>query len=246
MIVNQVFFLCYNKLYITNWGDNMVLITGASKGLGKSIAYIFAKNGYDVLIGYFTNKDLAFKLSNDLNNKFHSKSIPLYIDITNETKVKEIFNNYDIDIVINNAAISKDCYIEDKSLDEFMSILKVNIGGTYTVCKYAKNTKLIINISSKDGIDTYNPISLDYSASKSAIINLTKNLSLYYNNTKLYCVCPGWIDVESVKEMNPKYLKEEMLRVGQKELINPDKLALDIYNLKDSNLKSGSVIVIDE
>ena len=114
------------------------------------------------------------------------------------------------------------------------------------MCKYASNAKYIINISSKDGIDTYNPISLDYSSSKSGIINLTKNLSLYYKDKYLYVVCPGWINTSSVNEMNPLYLKEELKRCKQNKLISPEYVANKIYSLIDSNLESGSVVIIDE
>ena len=114
------------------------------------------------------------------------------------------------------------------------------------MCKYAKSAKYIINISSRDGIDTYNPISLDYSSSKAGIINLSRNLSLYYLDKKIYCVCPGWIDTESVKEMNPNYLKEEMERIGQTKLVDKEYVANSIYNLVNSEVESGSVIIIAE
>ena len=118
-----------------------------------------------------------------------------------------LFNDYDIEILINNAAKSLDNYIEDKSYNEFMNVVSVNLGGTYLMCKCAKSAKYIINVSSRDGIDTYNPISLDYSSSKAGIINLSMNLSLYYKDKKIYCVCPNWINTESVLNMNPEYLK---------------------------------------
>jgi len=151
-----------------------------------------------------------------------------------------------VDILINNACKSNDNYIEDKTIEEFMNVVKVNLGGTYLMCKYAKDSKVIINISSKDGIDTFNPISLDYSSSKAGIINLSCNLSLYYKDKKIYTVCPGWINTESVKSMNPDYLKNEMDRIGQKKLLDAYFVAEEIYKLIDSNLDSGNVVVIDE
>ena len=183
----------------------MVLITGGAQGLGKSIAITFAKNKHDILITYLTNEDKAIELSQYIENEYKVKCILKQLDITCEEDVKELFDSHNIDIVINNAALSNDNYIEDKSFDEFMNVVKVNLGGTYLVCKYAKSAKYIINISSTDGIDTYNPISLDYSASKAGIINLTKNLSMHYKDKKIYCVCPNWINTESVLNMNQDY-----------------------------------------
>ena len=224
----------------------MVLVTGGAQGLGVSIVRKLASNGYDVIIGYLNSKDEAINLMNEVNSKYNVKSVVKKIDITCVGDVKNVFNDYQIDVLINNASLSCDNYIEDKTIDEFMEVVKVNLGGTYLMCKYAKDADVIINISSKDGIDTFNPISLDYSSSKAGIINLSSNLSLYYKNKKIYSVCPGWINTESVKNMNPDYLKNEMKRIGQKDLLDEYFVADEIVKLINSDLKSGSVVIIDE
>lgn len=224
----------------------MVLVTGGAQGLGASIVRAFAKGGYDVIIGYLTSYNKAIELCNEVNEKYNVKCVVNKIDVTSEDDVKKLFNEYDVDIVINNACLCCDNYIENKSYEEFMSVVCTNLGGTYLICKYAKDAKVIINISSKDGIDTYNPISLDYSSSKAGIINLSCNLSLYYKDKKVYCVCPGWINTESVSEMNPNYLVDEMKRIGQDMLLDKDYVAGRIFELIDSDLDSGSVVVIDE
>lgn len=221
-----------------------VLITGGSQGLGASIVNVFATNQYNVIIGYLSNKDKALELCNEVNGKYNVNCVAKRIDITCKKDVKNMFNEFDIDILINNASLSMDNYIEDKSFDEFMKVVRVNLGGTYMMCKYAKEVKTIINISSKDGIDTYSPISLDYSSSKAGIINLSRNLSLYYKDKKIICVCPGWINTESVMNMNPNYLNNEMKRVGQNELLNKDYVAKKIFEMATGNVESGSVIEI--
>lgn len=224
----------------------MVLVTGGGQGLGASIVRVFAKNGYDVIIGYLNSESDAINLMNEVNSKHNVNSVVKQIDITCEEMVKNLFKEFKVDILINNASLSCDNYIEDKTIDEFMDVVKVNLGGTYLMCKYAKDAKVIINISSKDGIDTFNPISLDYSSSKAGIINLSCNLSLYYKDKKIYTVCPGWINTESVMSMNPEYLKGEMERIGQKDLLDKNFVANEIYKLTFGYLKSGSVVVIDE
>lgn len=223
-----------------------VFISGASSDLGGAVAKVFASNDYNLILGYNTREDNVIKLRDEIKSIYGIDSIIYKLDITNEIEVEKLFSNYDIEILINNAAKSLDNYIEDKSYDEFMGVVSINLGGTYLMCKYAKSAKYIINISSRDGIDTYNPISLDYSSSKAGIINLSRNLSLYYLDKKIYCVCPGWIDTESVKEMNPNYLKEEMERIGQTKLVDKEYVANSIYNLVNSEVESGSVIIIDE
>ena len=223
-----------------------VFISGASSDLGGAVAKVFASNNYNLILGYNTREDNVIKLRDEIKDIYKVDSIIYKLDITNEIEVEKLFSDYDIEILINNAALSLDNYIEDKSYDEFMGVVSINLGGTYLMCKYAKSAKYIINISSRDGIDTYNPISLDYSSSKAGIINLSRNLSLYYLDKKIYCVCPGWIDTESVKEMNPNYLKEEMERIGQTKLVDKEYVANSIYNLVNSEVESGSVIIIDE
>lgn len=223
-----------------------VLVTGGAQGLGREIVKELSKHSYNVIIGYLTNEESALELCKEMNSKYNVNNVVKKIDITCEEYVKNLFDEYNIDILINNASLCCDNYIEDKSFEEFMSVVKVNLGGTYLMCKYAKNVSVIINISSKDGIDTFNPISLDYSSSKAGIINLSCNLSLCYLDKKIYSVCPGWINTESVLEMNQDYLKNEMNRIGQKELLDKKYVAKNIVDLIDSDLKSGSVVVIDE
>lgn len=221
-----------------------VLITGGSQGLGASIVNVFAANKYDIVIGYLNNKYKALKLCDEVSSKYNVNCIARKIDITCKDDVKDVFNEFDIDILINNASLSLDNYIEDKSFDEFMKVIKVNLGGTYMMCKYANRVKNIVNISSKDGINTYSPISLDYSSSKAGIINLSRNLSLYYKDKKIICICPGWINTESVLSMNPDYLGKEMERIGQKELLDKDYVAKKIFELATGDVESGSVIEI--
>ena len=224
----------------------MVLVTGGAQGLGASIVLKLAQNNYDVIIGYNTNENKALILCDFVVNNYGVKCFVKQIDITNEESVKNLFNQYQVDILINNASLSCDNYIEDKSFNEFMEVVKVNLGGTYLMCKYAKDASVIINISSKDGIDTYNPINSDYSASKAGIINLSRNLSLYYKDKKIITVAPGWINTESVNEMNPEYLSNEMKRIGQKYLLDKDYVAERIVSLIDGEEQSGSVVIIDE
>jgi len=224
----------------------MVLITGAAQGLGACLALTFAKNNYDLLLTYLTNEEKALEFQKEIIDNYNVKCIVKKLDITCEENVKELFDIHNINIVINNASLSNDNYIEEKSFNEFMDVVKVNLGGTYLMCKYSNKAKCIINISSTDGINTYSPISLDYSASKAGIINLTKNLSLHYKDKKIYSVCPNWINTESVLSMNKEYLMSEMKRIGQKELLDKNKVAEKIYELVNSNKKSGSVVIIDE
>ena len=78
----------------------MILVTGGAQGLGASIVSAFASNGYDVIIGYLTNHDKAIKLCNKVNEKYNVNCVVKQIDVTCEENVKELFNEFYIDIVI--------------------------------------------------------------------------------------------------------------------------------------------------
>ena len=214
-----------NKLYI---------ITGAYQGLGKSLANLLEEKGASVIRCY------------------HNKVIDngYKCDVTCEEEVKKLFSLYpNISGVINCATLSIDNDYHDKSIDEFMDVVKVNLGGTYLINKYAAlnmNDGVVVNISSTDGDDTYSSYSMDYSAAKAGVINLTKNFSITDLNNKYLCLVPGWIDTEEVLKMDKHYLEEEMLKHGQKELLKKENVALKIMDLlTNDNYKSGDIIRMD-
>ena len=145
------------------------------------------------------------------------------------------------------AAISKDSFFLDKTKKEFMEVLEVNLVGPFISSKiYSKyiDNGLIVNISSTDGIDTYSPYSIDYSASKAGLINITKSISLSTSN-KVLCICPNWCDSLSTKSMDKEYLNSELKRIGQSRLITLDELSESIYKIINTKEESGSIFRID-
>ena len=229
--------------------SKVVLVTGSSKGIGAATIEEFASNGYDVIINYNTSENIALNLYNRIKKKYDINVYLERFDITNELEVENIFNKYKIDILINNAAISIDSNIEEKDKNSFMKVLEVNVFGTFFMSKtFIQSNKegIIVNVSSTDAIDTYNTLSIDYSASKAAILNMTKNMSNTYNNFKICAICPNWVNTEAIKEMNKEYLESEMKRIGQKKLIEPNIVAKKIYDIvNDNNIISGSIVRLD-
>ena len=151
-----------------NLKNKTVLVTGSSNGIGKETIIEFAKLGYNVVINYNNDKDSAIALQKSINS-YGVKSLVIKCDISNENEVKNMINTTintfgTIDILINNAGIALDNDIYDKSKEEFMKVLEVNLIGTFLVTKEATkymDKGIIINISSTDGIDTYNELSMD-------------------------------------------------------------------------------------
>ena len=130
-----------------------------------------------------------------------------------------------------------------------MKVLEVNLVGPFLLIQKLNNLlndSKIINIASTDGINTYSKLSMEYSASKAGLINLTKSLALELENSKVYALCPNWVDTESIRDMNSDYLQEEMKRVGQKKLIEPKEVSRKVIEIIEDNIKSGSIIVMED
>ncbi|MBQ2946947.1 MAG: SDR family oxidoreductase [Bacilli bacterium] len=228
------------------------LVTGCAKGIGREIALELARDGYDIIGTYNTSiNEISI-----LKNKVEAIGVNFYsykVDLLDEDDINGfcdgIKNKFDsIDVLVNNAALSLDNAFKDKTTDEFRNILQVNLIAPFLLIQRLSDimdSGIIINISSTDGINTYTRLNMDYSASKAGLINLTKSLSLELENIRVYCICPNWVDTESIREMNKEYLKEEMTRIGQKKLIESKEVAYKVIKLIESDLESGSVVVME-
>lgn len=228
----------------------VAVITGSAKGIGKELVVNLASKGLDIVITYLTSEKEALELKSYIVDNYNVNCIIAKCDITKEEDIINLRNiilkEYNhIDILINNAAYAQDNYIDEKTKEEFMKVLEVNVVGTFLVIKYLykyMDNGVIVNISSTDSIDTYSEISMDYSASKAAINNLTKTMALTFKNIKVIGVMPNWTNTESIKEMNPDYLKSELKRIGQEKLEEPKEVANNIIDLiYDGNIKSGDI-----
>ena len=228
------------------------LITGCAKGIGREIALELARDGYNI-IG--TCNTSLYEI-NTLKEKIEAIGVNFYfyqVDLLDEDEINgfcdDVKRRFDkIDVLVNNAALSLDNAFKAKTTTEFRCVLQVNLISPFlliqNLCDIMDNG-VIINISSTDGINTYTRLNMDYSASKAGLINLTKSLSLELENIRLYCICPNWVDTESIREMNPDYLKEEMNRIGQKELIDPKEVGKKVIRIIESDLESGSIVVME-
>ena len=229
--------------------DKYALITGCSKGIGKSIALELAREGYSIIGTYNTSKEDIKKVKTEIETKgvkFNYYKLDLLDDNSIDVFLKNINNNYkNIEILVNNAALSLDDELDNKTSKEFQDILKVNLVGPFSLIKGLKDKlKIVINIASTDGIDTYSSLNIDYSASKAGLINLTKSLALTLPRIKILAICPNWVETESIEEMDQEYLKQEMKRVNQKQLIKPNEISKKIINIINSDIKSGEIIVM--
>lgn len=240
--------------------EKVVLITGSSKGIGKATAIEFAKiGGYKVVINYLTDKENAEKLSNYLKEKYKIETLVIKTDISNEEQVKnmiqEVINKFGrIDVLVNNAGIAIDKEFEDRTVEDWKRTLEVNTIGTFLVSKYASENMLknksgkIINVSSTNGINTFFPSSIDYDASKVAIINLTYNLAIQFSPyINVNAVAPGWVNTEMNKELPKELIKEETEKIYKKRFADPEEIAKVICFLasEDAEYINSTVIKVD-
>ncbi len=223
-----------------------VLITGGASGIGYDLTKYFCEQKDFVYLNYLSSKKNALLLKEMYPDNI--KLVPG--DITDLQYINDLFNDISsLDLVINNACICEDTDIFSKTKTEFMRVLEVNLVAPFLIVKeYGKkfNTGMIINICSTDGIDTYHPYNVDYSASKAGLINLTKNLVNCMPNFKVYGIIPNYIDTLSTGLMDQTFLESELKRINQKELIKPEKVIKVINRIINGNYRSGYMERIDD
>lgn len=233
-----------------------VLVTGSSKGIGAACARKFASEGYNVIIHYNNSENEALSLKEELK-KHNIEVLCVKANLDSEKEISKMKEEIEekfqkIDVLVNNAAICIDTLYEDKTKENFMKTLEVNLVGTFLVTKYI--TKImdkgsIINISSTNGIDTYFPMCLDYDASKSGLISLTHNQSLQYApNIRVNAVAPGWVATESeMKDVDDDYIQSECEKIYLRRIGEPSEIANVVYFLAsdDASYINNAVIRVD-
>lgn len=219
-----------------------VLVTGGARGLGLAISLYYLKMGHSVVVNYNNSSDLALKLKSEYGDRV---SI-VKADVSNEDDVKRMFDALGkLDVVVNNAGIAKDSDPMEKSAEEFLEVIKVNLLGTFLVSKYAVNhvdKGCIVNISSTNALDTYYPESMDYDASKAGVISLTHNFSLYLKDRdiRVNVVCPDWIDTDMNLGMDEYYKKS----LGK--FLKPEEVAKVVYDVSVDESVNDAVIRVGD
>ena len=153
-------------------GKAVCLVTGSSRGIGRSTVLEMAKSGLDVIINYYHHEKEAFELKKYILDNYDVQVLCIKCDISVEEEVEEMVNEIvdhfgKIDILVNNASVCRDTLLMDKTVRDFKRILDVNLIGTYLCSKYVGKVMMenkkgkIINISSTNAIDTFYPESCE-------------------------------------------------------------------------------------
>lgn len=238
--------------------SDVALITGATRGIGREIAFTLGKNGYEVVINYRSeNQDLE-----DTIELFKKEGIKFYTvkgDVSSfeesERFVKEAIEKAGkIDVLVNNAGITKDTLIARMKKEDFESVIDVNLVGTFNVTKNVishmiKNRKgRIINISSVVGVSG-NAGQTNYSASKAGIIGFTKSLAkeVGSRNILVNAVAPGFIETNMTDVLKDNIKEEIEKAIPLKRMGTPKDVANVVKFLasEDASYITGQVINID-
>ena len=235
-----------------------MLITGASRGIGREIAKVFSKNCYKVVLNYFKSEKEAKNLEKELRNSGCDAlavcaNVVNYLEVQNMVKEAISFLGR-IDTLVNNAGISIGRVLGDTSEEDWNEIFDVNVKGTFNCCKSVlpemieRKKGKIVNVSSILGI-VGGSCEVAYSASKAAIVGFTKALAKEVGpcNININCVAPGLIDTEMNKNLNKNDLeslrgKTSLCRIGTVQDVANAVLFL---SSEEANFITGQILQVD-
>lgn len=202
----------------------VAVITGASRGIGRATAILFAQAGADVLIHYHVNKNAAVEVAHEVE-RFSVNAKIFAADMARRDQVEAMIDFAvhqfgQIDILVNNAGIWEEAAINRMTEDELRRTLEINLNGVFYATAAASRHMIsrksgnIINISSTAG-QRGESFHSHYAATKGAIISMTKSLAveLIRHNIRVNCVAPGWVDTDMSRESLASEEKDDILRL---------------------------------
>lgn len=221
-----------------------VLVTGSTGAIGKACAEEFSKAGYFVYLHYRSNKDKAVALCEELGN-----AQIIGFDISDKEAVNSSLENLEVDVLVNNAGITKDALFFFMQDDDWENVIETSVNGTYYVTKAIMRNMIknksgaVVNVASVSGI-VGNPGQTNYSAAKGAMIAFTKSLSaeVARYGIRVNAVAPGLIESEMTAELN---LKEMKKTIPLKRIGKPEDVAECVVFLADkASFVTGEVLNI--
>lgn len=192
--------------------NKKVLVTGATGSIGQAIVKEYAKNGYFVYIHYNSNKEKAKEILNEINQNGELISF----NMQDKNSIREVLENLDVEVLVNNAGIIKDNLFFFMDDDEWEDVINTNLSGLFYITKViSKNMMMnkrgsIVNVASISGISG-NSGQANYSTSKGGVIAFTKTLSIELGryNIRVNALAPGIIESEMIENIpNVKELKK--------------------------------------
>ena len=237
--------------------DKIAIVTGASQGIGETIAVEMAKSGANVFCLARNKNALDSTINKIISNG--DKASAYSCDISDNEQfnniVTDIFKEYgSIDILVNNAGITNDTLLMRMSDDQWDSVLNINLKGSFTctrsVIKYMmkKKSGRIINITSIVGL-TGNAGQANYAASKAGLIGMTKSIAkeVASRGITANCVAPGWIETAMTEQLSDDVKNKFLSQIPTGKIGYPIDIANTVIFLasKEAEYITGQTITVD-
>lgn len=238
--------------------NKVALITGGTRGIGKEIACTLAEENYDIIINYRTENEELMKLKKEIEQK-RVRCLLLKGDVSNfedcKKLVEEAINRVNhIDVLVNNAGITKDMLLMRMKPEDFNEVINVNLIGTFNMTKNVINYMMkerkgrIINVSSVVGIYG-NAGQTNYAASKAGIIGFTKSLAkeVASRNILVNAIAPGFIQTDMTNILKEN-VKDEIAKTIPLKRMGTAKDVANVVKFlvsEDSSYITGQVIQVD-
>ncbi len=236
----------------------VAIITGGSRGIGKEIAKKFAKENYNLVINYVSEKTNTEELKKEFE-AFGAEVLFIKTNVTSyeecEKMAKDAINKFGkIDVLVNNAGVTKDSLLLRMKEEDFDTVINVNLKGTFNVTKACipymmkKKSGKIVNISSVVGISG-NSGQANYAASKAGIIGFTKSVAkeLASRNILANCVAPGYIATDMTNGLSDAVKESINNQIPLKRVGMPEEVAKAVYFLasEENSYITGQVLNVD-
>jgi len=236
----------------------IALVTGGSRGIGRAICLELASLGATVIVNFNSSGDAAREVVAEIEANGGTAST-WQADVSNEEQVKAMFksitdNHSTIDILINNAGMTRDNVIMMMKPDDFDSVINTNLRSTWLCCQTAvrtmmrKRTGSIVNITSVVGI-AGNGGQTNYAASKAGIIGLTKSLAkeVAVRGITVNAVAPGFVGTDMTSDLSEEIKDKAVEAIPLGRMGSPEDIAKAVAFLasSDASYITGQTLVVD-
>ena len=236
--------------------DKIVIITGSANGIGKCTALRFAEEGAKVVVADFADGSATVKEVEALG----SAAIYVQVDVSNPESVKNMVDKAveafgTVDVLVNNAGITKDAMMKKMTKDAWDAVISVNLTGVFNctsaVLPYMLEQKSGVVLTSSSVVGIYGHMGqTNYAATKWGVIGMTKSWAkeMAKNGLRFNCVAPGFIGTDMVKKIPQQVLEERILiKVPAGRLGEPEEIAAAFAFLASDDAKfiNGTVLSVD-
>jgi len=227
----------------------VAIVTGASRGIGKAIAHLFAQEGMNVVI-CSRNENQIRKTAMEIQKDTGNIVVPVKTDVRNHVDVDKLvqsaLNEFGrIDILVNNAGVAIIKSLVETTDHEYDTIIDTNLSGVFFCCKSVlphmikQKSGYIINISSGAGKTGFANLSV-YCASKFGVIGMTESLAEEVSDygIKVFSVCPGAVATQMQKE----FMSNEEFEKRKNQMIQPEEVAQKVLQLIKGKFRTGTSV----